>query len=136
MELDNWLFSSLSHGEIIRSPVLPRIILPAVKRSSMRVISKRKTRVVETGRNDIQKKHRSMANQSTRAIMKNGDYFGEMAFFEKAGDPFASARTLQTTSQLIVISVPIWKTSDSQSSFHQPFSCWRLFHTACAKQTA
>lgn len=60
--------------------------------------------IVETGQVEIFKRTPLNGEQSM-AIMKNGDYFGEMAFFEKAATRSASARTLQTTS-LIVIEGP------------------------------
>ena len=60
--------------------------------------------IVETGQVEIYKRTPLNGEQSM-AVMKNGDYFGEMAFFEKAATRSASARTLQTTS-LIVIEGP------------------------------
>lgn len=60
--------------------------------------------IVETGQVEIYKRT-PLSGEQSMAVMKNGDYFGEMAFFERAATRSASARTLQTTS-LIVIEGP------------------------------
>ncbi|NCB40385.1 MAG: tetratricopeptide repeat protein, partial [Erysipelotrichia bacterium] len=54
-----------------------------------------------TGQVEIFKRTPLNGEQSL-AIMKNGDYFGEMAFFERAAARSASARTLQTTSLIVI----------------------------------
>ncbi|GAB4279853.1 MAG: hypothetical protein Kow0029_23980 [Candidatus Rifleibacteriota bacterium] len=60
--------------------------------------------IIETGQVEIFKKSPIHGDQ-TIAVLKNGDYFGEMAFFEKTATRSASARTLQA-SNIIMIEGP------------------------------
>jgi len=73
--------------------------LPEARPFLTKVTSKKY--IVETGQVEIFKRTPLSGEQSI-AIMKNGDYFGEMAFFEKAATRSASARTLQTTALIII----------------------------------
>lgn len=106
MELDKIeLFSALSPGEISQIVNIARRIHLARGESVFNEGDFEKNiYIVETGQVEIYKRTPLNGEQSI-AIMKNGDYFGEMAFFEKAATRSASARTLQTTS-LIVIEGP------------------------------
>ncbi len=106
MELDKIeLFSSLSHGEITQiAGIARRVHLARGEAVFNEGDFEKNIYIVETGQVEIFKRTPLNGEQSI-AIMKNGDYFGEMAFFEKAATRSASARTLQTTS-LIVIEGP------------------------------
>jgi CRP-like cAMP-binding protein/tetratricopeptide (TPR) repeat protein len=57
--------------------------------------------IIETGQIEIFKRSPVHGEQSL-AILKNGDYFGEMAFFEKAAARSAAARTLQATVLIMI----------------------------------
>lgn len=53
--------------------------------------------VIETGQVEIFKRS-PIHGEQTVAVLKNGDYFGEMAFFEKSASRSASARALQASN--------------------------------------
>lgn len=53
--------------------------------------------VIETGQVEIYKRS-PVHGEQTIAILKNGDYFGEMAFFEKTTARSATARALQASN--------------------------------------
>ena len=91
-------------GKSPRSPASCRVLLDIVEAVFNEGDYEKNIYIVETGQVEIYKRTPLNGEQSI-AIMKNGDYFGEMAFFEKAATRSASARTLQTTS-LIVIEGP------------------------------
>lgn len=57
--------------------------------------------IIETGQVEIFKKNPVQGEQSL-AILKNGDYFGEMAFFEKTASRSASARALQASNLIMI----------------------------------
>jgi len=99
------LFSSLNPTEISQiNSIARRIHLTRGESVFNEGDFEKNIYIVETGQVEIFKRTPLNGEQSM-AVMKNGDYFGEMAFFEKAATRSASARTLQTTS-LIVIEGP------------------------------
>ncbi|MBU1105599.1 MAG: cyclic nucleotide-binding domain-containing protein, partial [Candidatus Riflebacteria bacterium] len=99
------LFSSLNPSEISQvSSIARRVHLTRGEAVFNEGDFEKNIYIVETGQVEIYKRTPINGEQSM-AVMKNGDYFGEMAFFEKAATRSASARTLQTTS-LIVIEGP------------------------------
>ncbi len=106
MELDKIeLFSSLNNAEIKHiSSIARRVHLARGEPVFIEGDYEKNIYIIETGQVEIFKKT-PLNGEQTIALMKNGDYFGEMAFFEKASTRSASARTLQTTS-LIVIEGP------------------------------
>lgn len=57
--------------------------------------------IIETGQVEVFKRSPIHGDQ-TLAILKNGDYFGEMAFFEKTASRSASARTMQATNLVMI----------------------------------
>ena len=57
--------------------------------------------VIETGQVEIYKRS-PVQGEQTLAILKNGDYFGEMAFFEKTASRNASARALQASNIITI----------------------------------
>lgn len=57
--------------------------------------------IIESGQVEIYKKSPIHGEQSL-AVMKNGDCFGEMAFFEKTATRSASARTLQASIVIVI----------------------------------
>ena len=99
------LFSSLNSSEISQvNSIARRIHLTRGEAVFNEGDYEKNIYIVETGQVEIFKRTPLSGEQSI-SVMKNGDYFGEMAFFEKAATRSASARTLQTTS-LIVIEGP------------------------------
>ncbi len=106
MELDKIeLFSSLSPGEISQiASIAKRVHLARGETVFSEGDFQKNIFIVETGQVEIYKRT-PLSGEQVLATMKNGDYFGEMAFFEKESTRSASARTLQTTS-LIVIEGP------------------------------
>ena len=99
------LFSSLNPSEISQvASIARRVHLTRGEAVFNEGDFEKNIYIVETGQVEIFKRTPLNGEQSM-AVMKNGDYFGEMAFFEKAATRSASARTLQTTS-LIVIEGP------------------------------
>ncbi len=67
--------------------------------------------IIESGQVEIFKKHPIHGEQSI-SVLKNGDYFGEMAFFEKNASRSASSRTLQSTVLIVI------KGSDFEKLLH------------------
>ncbi|MEW6712251.1 MAG: cyclic nucleotide-binding domain-containing protein, partial [Candidatus Riflebacteria bacterium] len=53
--------------------------------------------IIETGQVEIYKRN-PVHGEQTIAMLKNGDYFGEMAFFEKTASRSASARATQASN--------------------------------------
>ncbi|MFZ5951998.1 MAG: cyclic nucleotide-binding domain-containing protein [Candidatus Rifleibacteriota bacterium] len=53
--------------------------------------------IIETGQVEIYKRN-PVHGEQTIALLKNGDYFGEMAFFEKTASRSASARATQASN--------------------------------------
>ncbi|EKD81770.1 MAG: cyclic nucleotide-binding protein [uncultured bacterium] len=99
------LFSSLNPSEIAQvTSIARRIHLTRGEAVFNEGDYEKNIYIVETGQVEIYKRTPLSGEQSI-GVMKNGDYFGEMAFFDKAATRSASARTLQTTS-LIVIEGP------------------------------
>ncbi|HPT48416.1 MAG TPA: cyclic nucleotide-binding domain-containing protein, partial [Candidatus Rifleibacterium sp.] len=103
MELDKIeLFSSLNTSEINHiASIARRVHLARGEAVFSEGDFEKNIYIVETGQVEIFKRT-PLNGEQTIALMKNGDYFGEMAFFEKAATRSASARTLQTTSLIII----------------------------------
>jgi MinD-like ATPase involved in chromosome partitioning or flagellar assembly/CRP-like cAMP-binding protein/Tfp pilus assembly protein PilF len=57
--------------------------------------------IIETGQVEIYKKS-PVQGEQVLAILKTGDYFGEMAFFEKTASRSASARTMQASNLIMI----------------------------------
>lgn len=103
MELEkNELFSSLSQSELsqVRS-IARRVHLARGETIFSEGDYEKNIYIVETGQVEIFKRSPLHGEQSL-AIMKNGDCFGEMAFFEKTATRSASARTLQASAVIII----------------------------------
>lgn len=99
------LFSSLNPNEIAQiSAIARRLHLTRGEAVFNEGDFEKNIYIVETGQVEIFKRT-PLSGEQSMAVMKNGDYFGEMAFFERASTRSASARTIQTTS-LIVIEGP------------------------------
>lgn len=104
MELEkSGLFSSLSQSELVQvRNIAKKNHLARGELIFSEGDYEKNIYIVESGQVEIFKKSPLHGEQSL-AIMKNGDCFGEMAFFEKTSTRSASAKTLQA-SVVIVIS--------------------------------